>query len=214
MQILLSKALFFASQGHFFAFRTFTWYHYCRRNQSSCGWPEARGQVRARPHTLSLPWQGIDYTIWRFQCERLPYHYARWFFWYFSEAKSWNCMSSLFGLWKSTPLHIKLFSFLPSLHFCRSYGKNLTLMGQETCLIEGEFHFTSPVCLTCRGIIVSRGRVNSATLNTSKRWFSMKIRKIATLNLNKTDFWYKKKHAKSEQNWSLMKNRSEKNIAS
>ena len=46
--ILLNEALFFASQGRFFASRTFTWYHYCSRNWSSCGRPEAR----AHPHTL------------------------------------------------------------------------------------------------------------------------------------------------------------------
>ena len=52
--ILLSEALFF---------RTFTWYFYCSRNQSGCGKPEPTGQMRARPHSLSLPWHGIDYKI-------------------------------------------------------------------------------------------------------------------------------------------------------
>ena len=69
------EKLFYATQGRFFASRTFTWYQNCSRNQSSSGRPEARGQVRARPHTLSLPWHGIDYTIYRFQWS--PYHYAK-----------------------------------------------------------------------------------------------------------------------------------------
>ena len=63
--------LFFATQGRFFASRTFTRYHYCSQIWSGCGRPEAGGQVRACPHTLSLPWHGIDYMIWRFQSERL-----------------------------------------------------------------------------------------------------------------------------------------------
>ena len=60
--ILLSEALF-ATQGSFFASKTFTWYHYCSQIWSGCGSPEAKGQERAYPHTLSLPWQGIEYTI-------------------------------------------------------------------------------------------------------------------------------------------------------
>ena len=36
-----------------------------------CDRTEARGQVRARPLTLLLPWQGIEYTICRSQSELL-----------------------------------------------------------------------------------------------------------------------------------------------
>ena len=63
--------LFCWAKLFFFASRTFTWYYYCIRNQSGCGKPEATGQMRARPHSLSLPWHGIAYKIWRFQSERL-----------------------------------------------------------------------------------------------------------------------------------------------
>ena len=69
--ILISEALFLRLKVVFFAPRAFTWYHYCSHNWSGCGRPEARGQVRARPHTLPLPWQGIDCTIWQSQKERL-----------------------------------------------------------------------------------------------------------------------------------------------
>ena len=60
--ILLSEAIVSDSRP-FFATRTFSWYHYCSQIWSGCGRPETRGQVRARPRTLSLPWHGIDYTI-------------------------------------------------------------------------------------------------------------------------------------------------------
>ena len=66
---LQSEALFFYSIFH--ASRNFRWYHFYSRNRSCCGRPEARDQMKARPHTLLLPWQGIDYTIWRFRSERL-----------------------------------------------------------------------------------------------------------------------------------------------
>ena len=51
--ILLSEA-FFAPQGRFLRLSRGTFY--CIRNLSGCGRPKARGQVRARPHKLSLPW--------------------------------------------------------------------------------------------------------------------------------------------------------------
>ena len=50
--LFCGENLFFANQGRFFAFRTFTWYHYFNRNWSGCGSPEARGQVRSRLPTL------------------------------------------------------------------------------------------------------------------------------------------------------------------
>ena len=60
--ILLSETVF-ATQGRFFASRTFTWHHYCSQSWSGRGRPVAGGQVRACPHILSLPWHGIEYTI-------------------------------------------------------------------------------------------------------------------------------------------------------
>ena len=53
--ILLSEALFLRLKDVFLASRTFTWYHCCSKNWSGCDKPEARGQMRARPHTLSSP---------------------------------------------------------------------------------------------------------------------------------------------------------------
>ena len=67
----VEQSSFLSLKVVFFASRTFTWYHYCSRNQSGCGRPEAEGQVRARVRTPSMPWQGIDYTIWLSQCERI-----------------------------------------------------------------------------------------------------------------------------------------------
>ena len=57
--ILLSKAFFLLKA--IFASKTFTLYHYYSRKCSGCRGVEARGQMRARPRTLS--WHGIEYTI-------------------------------------------------------------------------------------------------------------------------------------------------------
>ena len=61
--ILFSEAHFCNSKPFFFASIAFTWYQNCTRSWSGCGRSKARGQVRARPHTLSLPCQWIEYTI-------------------------------------------------------------------------------------------------------------------------------------------------------
>ena len=74
--------------------------------------PESIGQVRDRPHTLSLPWHGIEYAIWRFQIERfttmlyhaLPLKRWRWDWASSSMNLNWN----LNFFWR--PLKIKKFS--------------------------------------------------------------------------------------------------------
>ena len=57
MVFFCCSTLFCDSRSFFFAFRTFTWQQNCSCNLSGCGRLEARGQVRTRTHTLSLPWQ-------------------------------------------------------------------------------------------------------------------------------------------------------------
>ena len=59
--------LFFAHHNRFFPSRTSMCYHFCSRIWSGCGRLEARGQVRARPHTLSILWHGIVFTLWRYE---------------------------------------------------------------------------------------------------------------------------------------------------
>ena len=57
MVFFCCSTLFCDSRPFFFAFKTFTWQQNCSCNLSGCGRLEARGQVRTRTHTLSLPWQ-------------------------------------------------------------------------------------------------------------------------------------------------------------
>ena len=62
-EIFCLAKLFFCDSKPFFASRVFTWFQFCSRNWSGCGRPEARGQMKPRPHTLSLPWHVVDLPL-------------------------------------------------------------------------------------------------------------------------------------------------------
>ena len=79
-ELLCWAKLFFVTHSRFLTSTTLMWYHYCNRNRSSGGRPEARGQVRARPHTLSIFSNTImagDQLHDLTRSKRMPYTYAK-----------------------------------------------------------------------------------------------------------------------------------------